>query len=263
MSLVEHTKDAQRYSARTLRREAAHFAKVRNAETQYAVKLRKIARHVGDIIRAFTPGDPAGVSQLQHILGHYANVVLRPWAQSAATRMIAEVSRRDEQAWFKTARVLGRGLRQEIYNAPVGDIVRELLAQQVHYITSIPTEAAQRVHELTQELVAGGRRADEIVPLIMNMGNVTIARANLIARTETARTASALQTARAKHIGATHFVWHTARDWRVRPLHKKLEGRTFAFDDPPIIGENGQTGLPGTIFNCRCFATPVLPDIVE
>lgn len=247
---------------RQLRQEAERFKRVRRAEVWYASQLRKVARTVGDIIKAFPEGDPRAVSEIEHALSRYAEA-LSPWARATAARMIAEVSRRDAKAWFTTTRQLGQSLRKEIYDTPIGTEVQRILESQVQLITSIPLEASRRVQQLTQEYVTGGRRYDDLVPMIQDSGNVTRAKATLIGRTEVARTASVITTVRAKYIGATHFVWRTARDADVRPLHKKLEGKIFALDDPPIIGENNERGLPGTIYNCRCWQDPILPAVIK
>lgn len=246
-------------SPRQARREAAHFEKVRRAATGYGLQLRQVARHVGHIIRAFPPGDSQALPQITTLLTQYAGL-LRPWATAVAQRMIAEVSRRDEQAWFKTAGEFGQALRTEIKEAPIGLVMQQILADQVNLITSIPLEAGQRVQELTQELVAGGKRYNEIIPMILNSGNVTLSRATLIARTETAKAASALTQARALHVGATHYVWMTSNDFKVRKAHKKLNGKVFTWNDPPIAEENGDRHHPGEFPNCRCWAAPVLPE---
>jgi SPP1 gp7 family putative phage head morphogenesis protein len=250
-------------TARQRRREAEHFAKVRRAESDYGRRLSAIARHVGEIVRALTPGDAVQTAEITALLRAYA-VQLAPWARAVANRLIAEVSRRDELAWFRSSEHLGRDLRREIQEAPLGGVLRQMLQDQVELITSLPLEAAQRVHELTQEYVAGGRRYDELAQMLADSGHVTATRATLIARTEVARTASHISTARAKYVGVTHFVWRTAQDRFVRAEHRKLNGRVFEIDDPPVIGQlHGAEirGMPGTIWNCRCWADPVLVDI--
>src|SRR5580765_189019 len=84
------------------RAESKHFEKVRNAERWYSIQLRKIARHVGEIIKHYKLGDPAVVPEITNILSNYATIIT-PWAKATGNRMIAEVNRRDQQAWHRTA----------------------------------------------------------------------------------------------------------------------------------------------------------------
>ena len=252
----------RRLSARAARREAAYFAKVRNAETSYAVQLRKVARQVGDLVRQFSADSPAAVAELVSVLNGYAGI-LRPWARAVAERMIAEVARRDEQAWFKASQDLGRNLRQEIRSAPVGSEVRRILEEQVQLITSIPVDAARRVQSLSVEYLSGGRRYQELVPMILASGQVAASRATLIARTETAKASSSLMEARARYVGANQYIWRTVMDRDVRPAHKRLEGTVHSWDEPPVAEANGERHHPGAFPNCRCFAEPIIPDVIQ
>lgn len=237
--------------------KAKIWTAARKAETHYSRQLRKIARHIGDIVRGFPLGDLDALPDLQATMVRYS-ALLEPWARSVAGRMIADVAKRDEQAWFAASRALSAGLRKEIRDAPTGAVLRGLQADQVRLITSLPTEAAQRVQKLTLEGLTTGARADEISAEIMRTGEVTKARANLIARTETSRVASNLTQARAQYIGSVAYVWRTASDSDVRPSHKKMAGRTVDWTKPPTL--DGMTGHAGCLPNCRCYAEPVIPD---
>lgn len=255
------------------RRERSDFSRIRNAEREYAQRMRAIARNVQSLIRAFVhPEDeeiePTVLNRITRELNKYAETI-QPYAESVARRMLSDVQRRDETAWRRLSKQVGRQLFKEINHAPTGQVVREALERQVHYITSLPREAASRVQALALTGTATGRRAGEIryparppgglAKDILDTGHVTVSRANLIARTETTRAATELTKARADFVGSTHFIWRTARDADVRPTHKKLEGTVHRWDDPPIAEVNGERHLPGAFPNCRCFAEPILP----
>ena len=236
------------------------FAQARRAEGEYGAQLKKVARAVGGIVRGFAPsGSLEDFFNLREALGRYAEL-LRPWARSVAARMLADISRRDAFAWFEHGKDMGRALKKEIESAPTGEILRKSLEEQVGLITSLPREAAERVHKLALTSITQGERPDALAQEIMRTGEVTKSRAELIARTEVSRAAGELTAARAKWVGATHYEWLTAGDIEVRPLHRKLNGKVFAFDDPPIIGEKGERGLPGSTYNCRCVLLPIIPD---
>lgn len=241
------------------KREA--FARAKSIEEAYARRLRKVASHVGDIVSGFDPSRWESADAVGAMLRQYADTVLRPWARSVAARMIAEVDARDKRAWASASRKIGEGLRKEIDTTPVGEVIRARLAEQVDLITSIPRDAAERVHKLTLEGIANGSRASEIAKEIMRTGDVSRSRATLIARTEVGRTSTELTRARALSVGSTHYVWKTAGDSDVRADHKELAGKVFAWDDPPIADKRtGARAHPGSIFNCRCWASPIIDD---
>jgi SPP1 gp7 family putative phage head morphogenesis protein len=53
------------------------------------------------------------------------------------------------------------------------------------------------------------------------------------------------------------YVWRTQRDERVRPSHRKNDGRIFSWSNPP------DTGHPGEDYNCGCEAVPYLSGSTE
>lgn len=234
--------------------------KLRGVEEEYARKLRQVADQVGMFINGFTPGDMSSVPKITDILQRYSET-LTQWAASTAGKMLADVERRDRALWLQISKEMSVGLRKEIRSAPTGNALRELLSDQVSLIKSIPTEAAKRVHELTLAGIENGSRSKEIAAEIMRSGEVARSRATLIARTEVARTASNLTEARAQHIGSTQYYWRTVGDSDVRSDHKELNGKVFSWDDPPIADKHsGARAHPGCIYNCRCYAEPIIPE---
>lgn len=213
------------------------------------------------IVRGFSPdGVVEDLYTLTAALRKYAET-LTPWARSVAARMVTEVARRDATAWAEHGRELGRALRREIEHAPTGEMLRKYMNEQVTLITSLPIEAAERVHKLTLEAQSSGRRAEEIAEDIMRTGDVTVSRANTIARTEVSRTASGLTMVRAKYVGSVAYVWRTSRDKDVRPSHRKMEGETVQWDEPVTL--DGMTAHAGAFPNCRCFSEVILPEDIN
>nr|WP_246374794.1 phage minor head protein [Pseudochelatococcus contaminans] len=132
------------------------------------------------------------------------------------------------------------------------------MAEQVRLITSLPSEAAQRVHDLTIEGITQGTRASEIAKKIMEAGDVTASRANMIARTEVSRTATLLTQARAEYVGSDGYIWRTSGDSDVRPSHKAMNGKFVRWSELPEL--DGMVGHAGALPNCRCYPEPVIPD---
>jgi SPP1 gp7 family putative phage head morphogenesis protein len=81
----------------------------------------------------------------------------------------------------------------------------------------------------------------------------------LIARTEVARVATELTKARAESAGITHYVWRTSEDSDVRKSHKEMDGKVVAFAIAPTLSD-GSVCHAGQIFNCRCYADPIITD---
>lgn len=246
-------------------------------ERLYAQRLRAVARKVGQIVRQFFDGTPGSIERLTEALHEYERL-LDPWARITAAGLVARANNQNRRLFRQRSLRISRRLREEMAETKTGAVMRESLERQVVLIKSLPREAAQRAMNLAYTGYATGQRAGEIRRLppgaygpldkvpeglakeILKTGHVTVARANLIARTETTRVSTELTKVRSQHVGSEEFIWRTARDIDVRLRHQKLEGRTFRWDNPPVAGENGERALPGQIYNCRCWAEPLIPE---
>lgn len=273
----------------------AAFANVRKSENNYASRLRRLATHINNIIHDFVVANdytpetlPFNSVELSNLLRRYADI-LTPWATSVASRMIAETARRDWAAWKAHSRQMSRSLEEEIAGAPIGEALRGELARQVGLIRSLPEEAANLVHKVAMENLISGTRSASLADILRTRGSlsplptqatevaealaermrairgITEHRADLIARTETARVASILTQVRAQHIGGTHYLWRTQRDSRVRDSHEWMgyrsdRGELFEWSNPPVVEEGRPPYHPGQIYNCRCYAEPIIPD---
>lgn len=248
----------ERYGRKDVPKERRQFDRIRRAEYQYSIRLRKLARHVGDIVKAFPVGNVDASNEINRILKQYA-VMITPWANRVANAMLSEVARRDEEVWAKNTKNMSAALKAELKAAPVGVTLRQLQSEQLKYITKIPLDAAQRVHDLTIESLTNGARANEIAQEIRRQGDVSESYANLVARTEVGRASTNLTQARATHIGSEGYIWRTAEDGDVRPSHKKLEGTYHRWDAPPLCDAPNYHAHPGCIWNCRCYPEVVIP----
>jgi SPP1 gp7 family putative phage head morphogenesis protein len=234
------------------------FAKARRAENNYGISLRRVARHVADLISSAPLDNIDRTSILSGLLRKYAEII-EPWAEAAAHRMLVEVSLRDTQAWELHSRQMGYAVAREIKEAPTGAILRQLQADQVRLIKSLPLEAAEQVHEKTLSGISQGKRYSSIIDEIRELGTISRNRATLIARTEVGRTASNLTQARATFIGSEGYIWRTSRDAGVRPTHVEQDGRYIRWDNPPKTDANLAPYHAGCGPNCRCYAEPVIP----
>lgn len=257
---LSSTFDAPKLTRRQRQRENDYFKKVKNAEVSYAIQLRKIAKQTNELIAGMSHEDPAQLPEVQDVLNRYSQII-KPWAHTQATRMIAEVSRRDEVAWRKHSQFISRNLHKEVEQAPIGPVLKDIHTRQIMYITNIPIEAGNKIMEMARQAVLDGDRYTSLIPQIQSeVAGMTTRRATLIARTEVGRASTALVRARAEYIGSHTYNWMSARDRDVRRMHKLLHGTVQRWDDPPVAEEQGQRHAPGEFPNCRCYASPIVDD---
>lgn len=252
----------QRQSKSETKRQRAAWLKARKAEIQFGRTLRGLAKRIGQLTnQMFDPNDLVGSStKIRDLLNSYAKT-LYPWAETVSERMVADVMRRDAVVWETQAREMGRSLRKEIESTPVGDMFRKSVKESTKLITSLPRNAAARVGQLAVQALAKSGRANEIAKEILKTGHVTKSRAQLIARTQVSTTASLLVQTRATHVGSDGYFWRTAGDADVREDHKALNGKFIKWSEPPVADRrSGIRAHAGCIFNCRCWAEPVLLD---
>ena len=233
-------------------------------EREYAHQLRTLTSYIDHIIKVTVHTDMTDHQlnsaryRVESMMRQYSET-LKPWAEQTAERIVMRIHKVDENEWVKLGRTIGRTLRKELNEAPTGHVVKSFMAENVRLITSLPLEAAERVHEMTLNGITEGTRASEIAGKILETGNVTQSRAMLIARTEVARTATGLTRARALHIGSEVYYWRSSEDGSVRESHKKMNGKIIRWDTEPEV-EPGKYYHAGCFPNCRCYAEPILDD---
>ncbi len=261
--MVRGTRDA--YASTALRNEAhKRFKMAERLEAEYMRSLRMLAKQIDHIVKGMAPaGVVTDSHELQRVLRQYG-IAIRPWATSVASKMVNRIAGVDESRWYSLSKQMGTALKKELQNAPTGKWLRQYLEENVELITSLPEDAARRVHDLTFGALSTGRRAEEIQKDILRTGDVTLSRARLIARTEVARTASGLVQSRMTNVGLTHYVWRTSMDETVRESHREMNGKIIEWAENNGKGHllsDGTVCHAGQIWNCRCYPEPVLPDL--
>jgi SPP1 gp7 family putative phage head morphogenesis protein len=231
-----------------------------NAENAYNQVLRRIARLSAGIIEPHIDGDKLinSAAMMAQLRG-YADL-LDAMAKRVSLKMLVAVNKNSERAFMSTSKTISRELRETMASTVVGVKVQELQRQQVALIKSLPIEAGERAQRLALSAVTGGRRPSEVAEELMRTEGVTLSRATLIARTESAKAASALTEARSVSVGSDAYIWRTAGDSDVRESHADMENETVRWVSPPTL--DGMTGHAGNFPNCRCFAEPIFSNLL-
>ena len=128
--------------------------------------------------------------------------------------------------------------------------------QNVSLIKSVEDRYFSEVEEIVHRGARNGLQTQEISRMIRERTKVAKSRADLIARDQVNKFNGQLNMIRQRDTGVTRYRWRTAQDERVRPQHAAREGRVYEWDDPPSDGH------PGEPINCRCYAEPILEDLI-
>lgn len=126
-------------------------------------------------------------------------------------------------------------------------------------ITTLADEHVDRVRRVLSD-AGSGTRVEDIAGAIQEATGATESRAALIARDQVLKLNANIAGERHAAAGITEYIWRTSRDERVREEHKALDGTRHRYDDPPVVDKRrGERANPGTYYQCRCVAEPIIP----
>jgi SPP1 gp7 family putative phage head morphogenesis protein len=175
-----------------------------------------------------------------------------------ARRALEEAFRAVDKASSDDLRVVGVQTSTVVRNA------EQLQADWVRRNTNLikaQRDIVERVRKVVDESVRQGRSVDDIRKLLQEQVGYARSRAELTARDQTLKVYGQIQQERQQAAGFTHYVWTTSLDERVRERHAELDGKVFAWDDPPVVDERtGRREHPGGDYQCRCSAVPYTGD---
>jgi SPP1 gp7 family putative phage head morphogenesis protein len=135
-------------------------------------------------------------------------------------------------------------------------------AQNVSLIKSIPQTYFDQVEKVTVAGLSAGHRHEEISRDLEERFEVAKSSARLVARDQTLKFYGEVNKVRQEALGVSRYTWRTVNDERVRSVHGEFDGNVYSWDDPPGDGSPHEGTHPSTGINCRCWAEPVLEDIV-
>ena len=143
-------------------------------------------------------------------------------------------------------------------------IRREYVENLNKYIKDMTIASTERLREKIIENVQQGYRASNLVGVIEAEHGVASRHALFLAKQETSILVSTYRDARYQEAGVRRYLWSTSHDNRVRHDHKILDGKVFAFNEPPVTNQATQArNNPGYDYGCRCVAIPILDDDIK
>lgn len=194
-------------------------------------------------------------------------------AYASAKKMVTSVFTDAGKTWRTAANVNSKGrqiyeaLKHEIDTTLIGISINEQIERNAKLIKSMPERIRSEITDIVARESLEGRRASDIAEdLQERFPEMLKAKADLIARTETSKTSSALTQARSQNLGINWYEWRTSEDGRVRKSHKHMDGVLINWNDPPSPEALTKPPIKSTLGkynagcapNCRCYASPVV-----
>lgn len=153
----------------------------------------------------------------------------------------------------------GLSLPTSAITAPMKEVLKASIAENVQLIKSIPQQYFTQVQGAVMRSITTGNGMKDLVPFLEKQDGITKRRARMIANDQTRKVYNQLSKSRMENVGLKKFKWlHTAGSNEPRKRHIELSGQIFSFDDLPVIDDNGERGIPGQAINCRCRMVPVI-----
>lgn len=179
---------------------------------------------------------------------------------SGKVKKIADSAAKRQTSEFKKAaqKTFGIDLFEDAAQGEKWEaLLGEWVSTNTSLITSVPLSAYQQMENIIFDGWYQGLRYEEIAKDILHTFDVSRSRARFIARDQISKINGTINRAQQEDAGVTRYMWSTSGDERVRPYHKKLDGKIFSWDDPPVVDANGRRAHPSGDYQCRCVAIPV------
>ena len=261
--------------------EVDYFMRLNALLTQLRVL---VAQDVVSRIPAIVQDAPIELRTRQdvgEILEEVINGLRVAFAARAPLEMIARRAGNDAEArnQKEQKRVVQTvlGIRPEIGEPWLTDLMTQFTRTNAQLVGRVTDDFIDRVERRIGDRVREGFRPEEIAEEIerdfIRAGGIEARkakkRAKLIARDQVASLQGDITRVRQQSIGVERYVWRTSIDERVRSSHRAREGEIFEWGKPigPQLRKKGLTvdtidGHPGKPINCRCYAEPVLEDLI-
>ena len=171
---------------------------------------------------------------------------------------VSAFSKSQWQAQAKAA----MGVDLSVIEPNLAPAIKAFRQSHVDLITTMTQSKVERVRAILED-AGPGSRVETIRNRLMEDEGVSKRQASLIARDQVLKLNSAVTRKRHEAAGVTHYIWRTSGDASVRPEHRKLEGKKFAYDSPPVVSKKGDRARPGEFYQCRCTMEPFLEGFDE
>lgn len=164
------------------------------------------------------------------------------------------------QGWSKAVeRTLGVKILSGYYDETFyKELLEQWFRENMQMISSIPQELVRQIRDILWEDITNRATTEQMAQHIRHTCKVSESKAKFIARDQVGKLQSRLTMQQQKDAGVREYIWSSKNDSKVRNQHRKLNGKKFSWDSPPISDpKTGRRCHPGEDYGCRCVALPV------
>lgn len=152
-------------------------------------------------------------------------------------------------------KALGIDLSAVVRDEDLAEYLQSAVDRNVSLITNLGDDTLKRIEQTVYSNSIAGNSVATLKKELAAQFGLSENRAKLIARDQIGKFNSDLNRIRQTQAGVTTYEWMTAHDERVRPLHRKLDGKVYKWGE--ATGAEG--GLPpGQPIRCRCVARGIV-----
>lgn len=236
-------------------RDLLAISELCKAEGQSSWKMTQDTVFIGD--SAFLGDAPAWLNKIADSFNSI-NDKIKGISGSIASKVVyGQADLTDKEIATHIKKATGIDIDGLVSPSKLNKATTDAINANVSLIESIPTEYKQKLERIMLTALQENRSQEYIAEKIKKLGDMTDARASMIARDQTGKLASTFSEIRLKALGFETYIWETKGDNRVRYVHAKRQGIRFRFDDPPYDGHAGQP------IGCRCRKMPDLDGLMD
>ncbi len=247
-------KNLKKSRAERLRAQRSMMQAIRSAEERYVKGLRGITRawvkaYMREVKSVVVARFDAALPGTFHMLGIRVEVAIENSVGPLFDRMSKDVSKsnaKQHQVYGITPKSTG-----------LAPFIAERRRENIDLMKKAHGAFSEQLTALLTDEANFGMRSETLAARLAERGEVSEARAELIARDQTLTLNGQITEERQTSAGVESYVWSTSLDERVRDEHVALEGQTIAWSDPPDVGHPGDDVL------CRCVAIAIVEDLAD
>lgn len=223
----------------------------------YKIQLRDLPLDVSNTARSS-----------EHVFTQKLEAIYKRLAQLSPAEIAGKLKTSD--AFDRTLWKTEKDFQASVKNITVAPKLTKLQASRISeewqnnmqlWITDFTEKQIKTLRKDMKAAVFKGNRYGSLVDSISESYDVTANKAKFLARQETSLLMTKFKQARYQEAGVEEYEWGCVTGSKlhpVRPLHQRLAGKTFRWDTPPIVDEQGNRKNPGQDYGCRCFAKPIV-----